>query len=180
MGPDIDTGGPDIDTGGMPPPPPLGGPHGPGVEDPELPAGLPTNPCGPDAGPQGTSWGGPPPGVWGGPGDGPVKEPAANPGVPGPGIIPVGVAGPGGVLKVGVVSGPPGPPGPKCPFQPGTGSSSVLANVMTAVLGLLHPPPCFGKSQIVGLLSVLLVTLVAAAPYKVLSPPGLKKGPGVQ
>ncbi len=50
-------------------------------------------------------------------------------------MFPVGVAGPGGVLNV-VSTPPPGPPaGPKgCPFQPGTGSSSVLANVMKAVL----------------------------------------------
>ena len=60
-GPDM-WGGPDM-PGGMP--------HGPGVDEPEFPAGLPTNPCGPDVGPQGTSWGGPPPGVCGGPGEGP-------------------------------------------------------------------------------------------------------------
>ena len=59
--------------------------------------------------------------------------------MPGPGIPgPVGVEGPGGVLKAGVsTGGPPGPgpgPGPKCPFQPGTGSSNVLANVV-AILG---------------------------------------------
>ena len=61
----------------------------------------------------------------------------ANPGVPGPGGIPppgpVGVEGPGGVLNAGLSIGggpPPGPPEPKCPFQPGTGSSNVLANVV--------------------------------------------------
>ena len=47
MGP-IELGGPALE--------PLG-PQGPGVEDPEFPAGLPTKfpPCGPDAGPHGTN-----------------------------------------------------------------------------------------------------------------------------
>ena len=156
-------GGP---VGGGPPPGPddmvlagRGGPHGPGVDDPELPAGLPKYPgppfppgpdppdapWGPEGGPQGTSWGGPPPGVCGGPGEGPWKEPE-KPGVPGAGIPtggPVGVEGPWGVLKdgAGLSTGPGPPPGPegpggppKCPFQPGTGSSNVLANVV-AMLG---------------------------------------------
>lgn len=81
------------------------GPWGPGVDEPELPAGLPTNPCpcGPEAGPHGTSCDGPPPppGVCGGPGEGPGNEEDEdpwNPGVPGPGMMPpVGVDGPGGV-----------------------------------------------------------------------------------
>jgi hypothetical protein len=58
--------GPLSEEGGGPPPPIIllgGSPHGPGVDEPELPAGLPTYPWGPDVGPQGTSCGGPPPGV---------------------------------------------------------------------------------------------------------------------
>ena len=96
------------------------GPQGPGVDDPEFPAGLPTNvpPMGPDPGPQGTNCGGPPPpGVCGGPGDGPGNVGPGNPGVPGPGMppfAPVGVDGPGGV-PYNPTPGPPGPlskPGP--------------------------------------------------------------------
>ena len=41
LGPPIDTGGPFIP---MDPAIDTGGPQGPGVEEPELPAGLPTNP----------------------------------------------------------------------------------------------------------------------------------------
>ena len=61
----------------------------PGVEDPELPAGLPISWL-PEEGPHGTSWGGlgPPP----------PPPPGEGPGNPGPGNPP-GVPGPpGGVL----------------------------------------------------------------------------------
>ena len=79
FGPTIEEGpfDPTIEVGGKGPIGPVGiepiefggpdpgpiGPQGPGVDDPEFPAGLPTNapPCGPDAGPQGTNCGGPPP-----------------------------------------------------------------------------------------------------------------------
>lgn len=79
FGPIIEEGpfDPTIEDGGIGPIGPVGmepielggpgpgpfGPQGPGVDDPEFPAGLPTNapPCGPDAGPHGTNCGGPPP-----------------------------------------------------------------------------------------------------------------------
>ena len=101
-----------------------GRPQGPGVEEPELPAGLPTKPpWEPEGGPQGTRLEGV---CGGGPGLGPGNEFPGNPGVPGPGRE--GVPGPGGVVNCEL--GPPasGPlsTGPaKCPFQLGTGSSSV-------------------------------------------------------
>ena len=111
------------------------GPGGPGVDEPEFPAGLPTKPpCGPDGGPHGTMLGPPPPppppGVCGGgPGEGPGKEEPGKPpppGVPGPPGM-VGVPGPGGVPKL-EGGGPPSGPlstGPcwKWPFHVGTGSS---------------------------------------------------------
>jgi hypothetical protein len=112
--------GPGPQLGGIPPGPgPMfggigpfnetGGQQGPGVDEPEFPAGLPTR-CDPDEGPQGTSCGGPLPG---GPGDGPGNDDPGNPpGVPGPPGR-VGVPGPGGVVKLFCPGpGPRGPSGP--------------------------------------------------------------------
>ena len=70
----------------------------PGVEEPELPAGLPISWL-PEEGPHGTSWGGlpPPPPPGEGPGNPAGPGPGNPPGVPGPPGR-VGVPGPGGVL----------------------------------------------------------------------------------